>query len=167
MDKKLESPLYLLPGESRTKDRVLPASMLRAEIYSPSKDMNLTEDQRFYAVDLLAVTVTGEEKDFFPFILPVQFSPDWRSLADFAEAQGRVLAEGDAVKDEDELGRSIIRSWIALADGTVHTIRMPSTDGFVLTEQLPIVVEKKWLDQLIAEHHQVGEADKRSHSPTT
>jgi hypothetical protein len=81
-----------------------------------------------------------------------------------------LLAEGDSVKDEDEHGRSIIRSWIALADGTVHTIRMPGSDGFVLTERLPIMVEKKWLDQVMAQQVQVEAAvdsgDMRKNSPT-
>jgi hypothetical protein len=76
MEKQLNSPFYLLPGESRTKDRVVPGSMIRAETYSPSTDKSLTADQRLYAVDELVVTVTGEEKTIFPFILPVQFSPD-------------------------------------------------------------------------------------------
>jgi hypothetical protein len=169
MDKQLERPLYLLPGDSRTQDRVVPGSMIRAETYRPSKDMSLTEDQRRFAVDLVVVTVAGEEKKTFPYILPVEFSPNWNSLADYAESVGRVLAEGQRdVKDEDQLGRSIITSWIALTDGTVHVVRKPGADGFVLTDRLPIMVEKKWLDQLMADQQQVEntiDMDRPTNSP--
>jgi hypothetical protein len=142
--------LYILPGNSRSKDRIVPAENLKIEHYAPSKDMNLTEEDRLYRPNSIKATVRGEETQVFPFVLPCSFRPEWDNLEAAAHDMGMDLAIGEPVKDEDSIGRSIIRSWFATADGCVYTARIPGGSNTLMTEQLPIRLDETWIqDQLV------------------
>jgi hypothetical protein len=114
-------PLYILPGESRTKE------------------------DREYRPNCLKVTVKGEEEKIYPFILGCEFRPEWENIGVAANEMGLDLAESDPIKDEDGIGRSIIRSWIATADGNVYTCRRPGGMNMLITELLPIKLDTNWI----------------------
>ena len=144
------SPLYILPGESRSKDRILPAEMLKIEHYAPAKDMNLSEEDRKYRPDCLKVTVRGEETKVYPFVLSCSFRPEWANLQAAVQDMGMDLAVGEPLKDEDSIGRSIIRNWFATADGCVYTGRTPGGSNMLMTEQWPIRLDETWIQKQTA-----------------
>lgn len=145
--------LYILPGNSRLKDRIVPAEILKIEHYAPSRDMNLSEEDRLYRPDAIKVTVRGEKAQVFPFVLPCSFKSEWDNLEAAAQDMGFDLAISEPVKDEDSIGRSIIRSWFATADGCVYTARRPTDSNMLITEQLPIRLDAVWIQ------HQLASAD--------
>lgn len=144
------TPLYILPGESRSKDRILPAEMLEIEFYIPSSDMNLSEENRKYRSNSLKVTVRGEETKVYPFVLPCSFRPEWNNLQAAAQDMGMDIAVGEPVKDEDSIGRSIVRNWFATADGCVYTGRKIGGANMLITEQWPIHLDATWIQKQIA-----------------
>ncbi len=144
------APLYILPGDSRLKDRIVPAEIVKTEHYAPSRDLNLSEEDRRYRPNSLKVTVRGEETKVYRFVLPCSFRPEWANLEAAAQDMGMDLAIGDPVKDEDSIGRSIIRIWFATADGCVYTGRKPSGTDMLMTEQWPIRLDEAWIQEQIA-----------------
>lgn len=141
--------LYILPGETRSKDRIIPAEMLTIEHYAPSKDMNLSEEDRRYKPNSLRVTVRGEDTRAYPFALSCYFRPEWTSLEVAVQDMGLNLSISDPVKDEDPIGRSVIRTWFATADGAVYTARRPSGSDMLITELMPIRLDEEWVSEQV------------------
>lgn len=153
-------PLYILPGEARFKDRIVPSELVEIQKYAPSKDMSLSEEDRRYRPDCLKVTVRGEDVKVYPFVLPCHFRPEWMNLEVAARDMGRELAVSDPVKDEDSIGHSIIRIWFATADGAVYTAKSPGGSDLLITEELPIRLDPVWIEEQMAglahEHPRMG-----------
>lgn len=147
-------PLYILPGESRSKDRIVPAAIVKVEFCRPSNDRNPRAEYWKFRPAFLKVTVSGEETKDYPFILPCDFHPEWETLEDAAQDMGLDLAVIEPVQDSDSIGRAVIRSWFATADGSVYTSR--STGRVLLTEKWPVLLDDEWF-----QHHQVERSERR------
>lgn len=141
--------LYILPGESRSKDRIFPVEMLNIEHYQPFKDFNLSEEDRKYRPAALKVTVQGEETRTYPFVLPCLFRPEWTCLDIAAQDMGFDLCVSEPVQDDDEIGRSVIRVWFATADGAVYTARQSTASTMLITELWPIRLDATWIGRQI------------------
>ena len=142
---------YILPGDSRLKDRIVPVGNLTIERYAPSKDLSLTAEDRLYRPNAFKVTVQGETTQVYPFVLPCSFRPEWANLEAAAQDMEIVLVPGDPVSDEDPLGHSIITSWLATADGCVYTARTPGCTDLLLTAMLPIRLDEEWIQEQMSE----------------
>lgn len=138
---------YILPGESRTKDRIVRACDVYIEHYSPSRDLSLPAEERKYRPNVIIAKVTGESAITLPFALSVYADPTWTDLPTAASKMGCALYVGDPIKDDDEIPRSIIRFWFATADGKVYTAKKfsPKEGGELLDTQLwPIRLAPEW-----------------------
>ncbi len=138
---------YILPGESRTKDRIVRACDVSIEHYSPSRDQSLPAEERQYRPNVIIATVTGESAITLPFALPVYADPTWTDLPTAAKEMGCALFVGDPIKDDDEISRAIIRFWFATADGKVYTAKKywpKDGDEFLSVEQWPIHLAPEW-----------------------
>lgn len=140
--------LYILPGDTRSKDRVVPLdNILKIEHYNPSRDLSLTEDDRKCRPNGIKVTVKGEGTLVYPFILPCNFRPEWSSLETAARELGVDLHIGDPIKDEDAIGRSVLRSWFAAADGCVYTAVRPSGGNMLIAQEWPCRLDSGWIEE--------------------
>lgn len=172
------SPCFrILPGESRGQDRIFPSDMLDFETYSPSRDMTLRKEDRLYRADLLIVKIRNGDANIYPFVLPCYFDADWADIEAVAKTMGKTVLLDDPVKfdDDSQIGRSIISSWVATADGAVYRTRTPSNSDYLLAEKLPISPKPEWIERLTQEQRareQSGTEDpstdmSRTHSRPT
>lgn len=151
MDTNTRMHFRILPGETRGQDRIIRSDLVSSEIYRPSHDKSLSEDQRQYAANMLVVKVQGEDPKMYRFILPCYFDADWLTIQDYALSDGLTLVQDPPVSadDDSQIGRSIITSWVAMVDGSVHRIRRPSNSDYVYSEKLPITIEPEVVASLV------------------
>jgi len=135
--------LYILPGETRAHDRVVPAELLRLETYNPAKDATLSKEEKQYRPNAISATVIGEFPAIYPFVLPCEFSIEWANIETAAQVMGLELEIGKPVQNDDPIGRSIIRSWLTTADGSVYTTMR--IGDLLMAAKLPIELDRSWI----------------------
>lgn len=132
--------LTILPGKSRDLDRALLNEDIALRIYNPAKDKNLTHEEAKDRTPSIRVSVLGAPEQEFRFVMPCYFWGECGSIDDLAAELGEKIHVGEPVVAEDEIGRSLLRSWLALGDGSIYTWVKPS--GYAAT------YANKWLIQL-------------------
>lgn len=130
----------------------MPTSKVSIQHYRPSQDKSFSLEERRYRPDVLIVTVQGEAPRTYPFVLPCEYRPEWTSIEAFAQDVGRFCMMGEPVKDGDPIGRSMVRGWIALTDGTVYITTTPGNTELVFAELLPIRLDPAWLPDQAMSH---------------
>lgn len=140
--------LTILPGASRTKDRVVLNDHLSIRVYDPAKDQNLTREQARGRTASLRVSELGGPEMEFPFVMPCYFWGECDSIEDLAAELGQKIVEGNPVKDEDQIGRASIRSWIALGDGSIYTWVKPSGYAVMFANKWPVNLDPRQVSEL-------------------
>jgi hypothetical protein len=140
--------LTILPGASRTQDRIVHNERVEIRLYDPAKDKNLTPEQAKGRLATIRVSEGGGPEQEFAFVMPCYFWGECDSIEDLAAELGENIKVGEPVKDSDEIGRSGLRSWIALGDGSVYTWCKPSGYNVTFANKWPIQVDPKLVSEL-------------------
>lgn len=116
--------MYLLPGPSRTADRLVPVSDVKLSEYVMGKTQaegaSLWDPKSGGVAQGILCEWQSGEKEIFPYVIPCYFSEEWVSLEAAAESLGCQLEKGSAVQDEEPIGRSVLTTLMCLVDGTLH-----------------------------------------------
>lgn len=147
--------LTLLPGPSRSLDRVCLNERIAIRIYDPLKDASLTPEQAKGRPCVIRVSEEGGPEQEFSFVLPCYFWGECSSIEDLAQELGERIEVGRPVEDADEIGRSTLRYWIALGDGSVYSCAKPGGSTTLFVNRWPVDLAPQLLseakDQQLAE----------------
>ena len=158
-----KAPLYLLPGQTRSQDRIVPAQLLDVKLYRPSKDLNLHTDTRLYARDVLKVTVAQEPMHMYDFVVACRFDVCWTSVSDVLAAFGYVLFP-PIFKAGDNAFLCSQSECFALHNGCVYCIRQ-IPGGCCLVELLSVKFDFLKYRQAVKVSVDAGLVDLQELSP--
>lgn len=101
---EMGSPLFILPGSTRSLDEIFPSEALAIEHYDPQADPLLSEDEKRFQKPVIRVSIVGKnERKDFPFILECDFKPSWDSLSAVAKDMGRTSVVNHPVRDSMQI----------------------------------------------------------------
>ena len=140
--------LTILPGQSRDLDRPVLNEDIELRLYDPAKDKNLTREEAKGRPATIRVSELGGVEREFRFVMPCYFWGECSSIEDLAAELGEKILVGEPVSPADEIGRSVLRSWLALGDGSIYTWVKPSGYAATYANKWPVQLDARQVSRL-------------------
>jgi hypothetical protein len=134
--------MYLLPGPTRTADRLVPVGKVKLSDYvlgkTKAEGATLWDPKSAGVAQGILCEWPSGQREIFPYVIPCYFCDDWTSLEAAADSMGCELAKGPAVEDDEQIGRSVVTTLICLLDGTLHECKRFGVRMMLQARQWPV-----------------------------
>lgn len=137
--------MYLLPGPTRSQDRMVPVDRVRLTDYvqgvTPAEGARLWDEASPGVARGVLCEWEDGRREIVPFVVPCYSSREWSSLEKAAESLGCVLERGDEVQETESIGRSVLTSLMCLLDGTVHETKRFGAGMVLFARRWPVLCD--------------------------